>query len=231
MQRAIEWAAGAGDDTEADAGLVFEEFTEMQQIGANNITVNLPAGTAQDDLLVAAVATDGNQSTSLSAPAGWNVIVVAQRSSRVTLGVWWKIASASESSSYNFNWTNNEDAYGWIMRFTGHDPGNPIQSNGSNLATGSTPTAPAVTTTSDGCLILRIGGFDDDDITFGDAGMTGHTTITSNKSQESFISSTSGAAAYVPQATAGDSGTANFTLTASEEHVTATIAIAPDANP
>jgi hypothetical protein len=53
------------------------------------------------------------------------------------------------------------------------------------------PLCPAVTTTVDDALILRIGGFDDD------------------------------------QAASGDSGTANFTLIASEQARTVTIAPAP----
>ncbi len=227
MQRAIEWAAGAGDDTANATSLQFEEFTEAQQASnTTSITIAVPPGYAAGDLLIAAVATDGNQASSLSPPAGWNEIVVASGSSSTTLGVWWKLATASESSSYDFTWAGSEKAYGWIMRFTGHDPASPIHATATGEGSSNSPIAPAVTTTVDGCLILRIGGFDDDDITIGDAGMTGHTTITAGESNNG-TGSSSGAAAFVMQTTAGNTGTANFTLGGSEEYRTVTISIAP----
>jgi len=227
MQRALQWAAGAGDDTETD-GLQFEEFTETQVSSSfsTSITIAVPPNYAAGDLLIAAVATDGNRASSLSPPAGWSEIVVADGNSAATLGVWWKIATAFESSSYNFTWSSGEKSYGWIMRFTGHDPANPIHVTATGEGTDSSPITPAVTTTVDGCFILRLGGFDRDRITIGDAGMSGHTTITCNESSASSTAA-SGAAAYKMQTTSGDSGAANFTLTGSEQHRTVTTAIAP----
>lgn len=232
MQRAIEWAAGAGADTETViAGIVFEELTERQEgSGTTSITIDTPTGYASGDLLIAAVVTDGNRASSLSPPAGWTEILVASESNgRTTLGVWWKIAG-SEPSDHTFTWSGSEEAYGWIMRFTGHEPSNPIHATATAEGRTSSPTVPAVTTSVNDCLILRIGGFDDDDITVGDAGMSGHTTITANESNSGF-SSCSGAAAYDMLDTAGSSGTASFTLSGTEEWRTLTIAIEPDPSP
>ncbi len=86
----------------------------------------MPTGTTSGDLLVAAVATDGNTAASLAPPAGWNVVHVADQGGAVTFGVWWKLAGASEGGSYDFSWSGSEHAYGWVMRFTGHDPASPI---------------------------------------------------------------------------------------------------------
>lgn len=230
MQRAIEWGAGAGADTESEAtGPVYEEFTETQVTNTTSLSLSVPPSFSTGDLLIAAVATDGNRASSLSAPAGWNEILVNDGNSACTLGVWWKLAGASESSS-NFTWTTSEKAYGWMMRFTSHDPASPIHVSASDEGSSNSPTAPAVTTTLGSCLILRIGGFDDDDITNGDAGMTGHTTITAGESDSSSTAA-SGAAAYQLQSAAGSSGTASFSLTASEQHRTVTIAIAPNPSP
>jgi type II secretory pathway pseudopilin PulG len=135
----------------------------------------------EDDLLIAAVATDGDTSTTLSPPAdqGW-IGIVNDYSGQVTLGAWYKIAGASEPASHQFTWSgaNPQQAYGWIMHFTGHDPANPINAFSTYGETSSTPTSPAVTTTVNNCIILRLGAFDNDDITEGDTGLTGHTTIT-----------------------------------------------------
>lgn len=142
------------------------------------------------------------------------------------MDVLWKIAGASEPSSYDFSWVKVEEAYGWIMRFTGHDPAAPIHSSQSAGGASSSPVSPAVLTTIANTLILRIGGFDDDDITADVPGLAGHSAITMGKS-DSGTGTTSGGAGYILQHSTGDSGTSTFSLTASEEYRAVTIAIAP----
>jgi type II secretory pathway pseudopilin PulG len=133
------------------------------------------------DLLIAAVATDG--STSLTTPADWTLINRGSNGTAVTLGAWWKIAVASESSP-TFTWTGgNEQAYGWMMRFTGANPitGTPATAD----STSANPTSPAVTTAAGCSLILRLGAFDDDDITVDAPGLSGHAAITMDESAAS----------------------------------------------
>ncbi|MCA9175195.1 MAG: hypothetical protein KDB14_11990 [Planctomycetales bacterium] len=227
MQRAIQWALGDDLDNNApNTGIVFEEFTQAKtSVTVTSLMMDLPPGTAAGDLLVAALALDGGP-LPVNAPFGWNQLAVQTNNSRVTLGIWWKIADGSEIPLQTFSWWTNETAFGWMMRFTGHDPDNPISTFASSANASSSPTCPAVTTTSTDTMILRIGGFDDGDVTLGDAGMAGHTTIVMDESGSS-TGDCSGGAAYTMQGTAGDSGAANFTLTASEEYVTVTIAIEP----
>ncbi len=134
----------------------------------------------EGDLLIAAVATDG--STIISPPSGWTEINQGSFGGAVTLGAWWKLAEASESTSHEFTWSGDEQAYGWMMRFTGHDPDNPINDWAADGETSSTPTSPEVTTTVNNCIILRLGAFDNNDITENDTGLTGHTTITMDES-------------------------------------------------
>jgi len=136
-------------------------------------------GGIEGDLLIAAVATDG--STTISPPLGWTEITQGSYSSDVTLGAWWKIAETSESSGHTFTWSGGQQAYGWMMHFTGQDPANPINAWSANGQTSSTPTSPAVTTTADGCIILRLGAFDDGDISEDDPGLSDHAKITMDK--------------------------------------------------
>jgi prepilin-type N-terminal cleavage/methylation domain-containing protein len=211
--------------------VVFEEFTEaIVGSNANSITISTPPGVSAGDLLIAAVVADGNLSSQLIPPAGggWTEIDLSQQTGAVTLGIWWKLADNPESSSHQFSWGGvAEQAYGWIMRFTGHNPGSPI--NASAVAGGSSgaPECPAVTTTVTNSLILRMGGFDDDDITIDSPGLGSCTAITMDKSN-SGSGTCSGGAGYLKQSAAGSSGTVSFSLTASEQYRTATVAIAPD---
>jgi hypothetical protein len=75
-------------------------------------------------------------------------------------------------------------------------------------------------------MILRIGGFDDDDITVDNPGLPDCAPITMDESNSSW-GTVSGGAGYVCQEATGASGTSNFQLTASEQYITVTIAIAP----
>jgi hypothetical protein len=163
--------------------LRYLEFTEAKT-GSNVTSITIPTPTTNEgDLLIAAVATDGGTSSSLAPPGGegWTEIDIGDYSGEVTLGAWWKLADASESTSHQFTWSGGQHAYGWIMCFTGHDPSDPINDHSTSGESSSTPTSPAVTTTVSDCIILRLGAFDDDDITVDDPGLSGHTSITMDK--------------------------------------------------
>jgi hypothetical protein len=235
MKRAIEWAAGAGEggsgggDPPTGPTVSVAEQTDARA-GSNttSLTITKPPGTVEGDLLVAAVATDGNSASSIAAPPGWNLISVGEQSRSVTFGVWWKLAGATEPASYQFTWGGvAEEAFGWIMRFTGHDPTSPIATTAVGFGKSASATCANVITSFDNALILRLGGFDDDDITVGNPGLPGHTPIVMDKSNTGNFS-VSGGAGYLVQPTAGDSGTSDFALTNSEEYRTVTIAIRPE---
>jgi hypothetical protein len=173
------------------------------------------------------VVTDDNNAASLAAPAGWNLVHVADSSGNVTFGVWWKLAGASEGISYTFNWSEKyKKAYGWMMRFSGHDPVTPINTTANTSGSSAAPASPSVTTTTDNALILRLGGFEMNDITVGDPGLAGHTAINMNYSN-SGAKATSGGSGYVLQPAAGMSGSSSFALTNNNNYVTVTLAIAP----
>lgn len=210
---------------------IYQEFTEAKR-GSNgrNLTINTPPGTGEGDLLIAAVVTDARETISPPAGEDWAQINQGDGSNAVTLGVWWKLADASESSSHQFTWGSNEEAYGWIMRFTGHDPSTPINawaaSGGNNT---SSPPSPALTTTTVNTLIVRIGGFDDDDITIDSTGLSGYTTVTMDESSVG-MGTCSGGSGYVLQPVTGDSGASSFSLTSNEQYRTIIVAIAPIPN-
>jgi prepilin-type N-terminal cleavage/methylation domain-containing protein len=206
--------------------VLFEEFTEAKlSSDGRSITISTPGGTRQRDLLIAAVVTDRNEIIVPPGGEGWTQIA-HNSSGNVTLGVWWKLAGASESLTHRFTWGSNEECYAWMMRFTGHDPASPIHVSAVNGGTSGSPTSPSVTTTLANTMILRLGGFDDDDITVDDPGLPGHTAITMDGSGTGW-GTCSGGAGYARQAAIGASGISNFTLTASEQYRTVTLAIAP----
>jgi hypothetical protein len=190
------------------------------------LAVQKASGVVAGDLLIAALAIDGNVISTVNAPSGWTLVSRLQSGSAVGVGVWWKIAGSSEPGTYAFTWTGNERAYGWTMRFTGHNPTTPINTFATNVGTSATPTCAATTTSVANTMVVRIGGFDEDKITIDNPGLSAHTTVTMDRS-DSGGSSASGGAGYRKVAAVGSTGTSNFALTSSEQFVTFTIAIAP----
>lgn len=217
------WASGATYEGFAEAKLTNESQT--------TISIATPSSTSEGDLLVAAMAVDAD-TTALSPPSGEGWTQIAKRSHNETnlaFGVWWKIASASEPATHDFSKPASEHTYAWIMRFTGHDQANPIDDSSiyENDSRSDTPLSPAVTTSADDTLILRLGGFDDDDIFIDDPGLADHTAITMDETN-SGSATCSGGGGYVLQESAGSSGTSNFVLDRSEHGIMVTIAIAPE---
>ena len=210
-------------------GVAYMGFTEAKAASAvTSITIATPA-TNPGDLLIAAVATDNKTSTSLTPPAGkgWTLISLGAQGSNVTLGVWWKLAVASESATHRFTWSGSQQAYAWMMRFTGHDSAHPInayttQGSGNN----DNPQSSSVTPTVVNAMILRLGAFDDDDIALDTPGLAGHNVITMDKSTTG-NNTVSAGAGYILQAAAAASGTSTFSLTSNEQSQVVTVAIAP----
>ncbi len=144
----VDRRAGNASANACVTDVVVENFSEAQS-GANvtSLLINTPAGTVQDDLLIAAVTTDADQSASLAPPAGqgWTALDVSTEGGAVTLGAWWKLAGASEPASHTWTWGGSEEACGYIVRFTGHDTTAPIGASAVGGGSSANPTSPAIT--------------------------------------------------------------------------------------
>ncbi len=228
---AVLWLLLAGlglvlphDRVYAQSTISFETVATLTVGGANNITISKPTGTAQNDLLIAVVSTDG--SPTISPPGGWTEIDQGQcASSQCTLGVWRLAAGASEPSSYNFTWSGGQDAAGAILRYSNtHVESNVVDIFGSATGTDTAPTAPSVTTTVANTLVLRV--MSNDHLDLDPAAVPGGTTGRFAL-ETSGAGSVGGAGADAQQASIGATGTAAFTLDATEEWRAVTVAFKP----
>lgn len=202
---------------------------ETAKLGTDgdHIDLPVPADVGAGDLLIAAVVADGDNA--IAAPSGWTKLYESGYGNAVRFGVWWKLAGASEPGSHAFSWSGSEQAYAWMMRITGHDPDDPFAAKALRAGSGSSPSAPGVTTGVDSCLILRLGGFDDD-VTVGSTGLPGHTLIVMDESN-SKSATASGGAGWAVQALAGEVDAASFALTGVEQYHTMTLAVQPPSTP
>lgn len=97
----------------------------------------------------------------ITPPTGWTQLVAQSNSTVETLYVYWKIATASEPSSYAFSWGTNS-VVSWSYReITGQNGttastflDSTANSSSSNTSSAATQTTTTVTPTNDGCLLL-----------------------------------------------------------------------------
>lgn len=84
-------------------------------VPGTSLTITKPTSTAEDDVLIACIATDNG--AVVTAPSGW--ALVYQFSASVNLAVFWKRAGGAEGSDYTFTLSASDNAVGAISGYTG----------------------------------------------------------------------------------------------------------------
>src|SRR5262249_44270070 len=120
-----------------------------------------PGSVATGDLMIAAVTLRNNDPT-ITAPAGWTTIR-NPRTSRATLEkrLSSRTATAADTATttYSWSWAPPADASVAIMGYSGVDGSVPFDVTPSdNSGTGTTATAPSLTTTQDGDMLVAFYG-------------------------------------------------------------------------
>ncbi len=145
----------------------FRSATTATQSG-NSDSLSLPvsAGVQSNDLLIAQV-TVGRDTVgaTMTAPPGWQPIRVDNAGNSITQGLFYRVSSGSEPSSYTFSWTpttGHANAEGVMADYAGVDPSSPINaSSGAASSTSSTSiTAPGLTTTTFNATVVGFFGIE-----------------------------------------------------------------------
>lgn len=192
---------------------------------ASSLVLPAPSGTVEGDLLIATVAIHNDRVDSLTPPSGWTTLDVGLGEDKVTLGVWWKLATDAEPSDYTWNWSGDEEAIGVGLRISNQYEGNPITAFLAGNGKSSTPECPSVAASLENSLVLRVGGFHKEKFdTPGDTGLIGHTDL----HMDGVSDDVSLGIGYRVQLVTGDSGVANFVLNGDEEYRTMSLIIAPE---
>ncbi|MEE9268703.1 MAG: hypothetical protein V3V49_00420, partial [Candidatus Krumholzibacteria bacterium] len=206
----------------ASADVVFEQVETATTLAFTSLDITKPSGTVEDELLIAIVASEKNNA--IISPAGWTVIddgVDGDKGNARTTVVY-KVAGPSEPAVFTFTSSAAKKAVGAILRYSGNDPTTPIDVSAAVAGSSINPTAPSVTTTIDGALILRLFGAKKapDGTNPFPPGTVGRFAI-------EVAGKVGGGAADAAQASAGASGTAAFLLAASGGWRAVTVAIVP----
>ena len=187
----------------AQAGIALRSASSAANPTATSLIIPTPGGLAPGDVMVAGISVRGN--TTIAAPAGWTLVRLdATAEFIMRQAVYFKVA-ASEPANYTWTFNSNQAATGGIAAYSGVDTANPIDAHSglvSNFARFATITAPSVTTTANGDMLVGFFGMADNVTIAPPAGMTERWDVASNAG--AFFITSEGVDGLQP--TAGPSG-------------------------
>lgn len=125
-------------------------------VGPAGLTINVPAGTVEDDVMIASIA--ARPSTLIvSPPVGWTLIrqVDQPNANSSELNTYYRVATASEPTDYTWTFAGGfTGASGGIVSFSGVDTTpTPIDAELGQLTNGTSHTAPDIAGTDGGMLV------------------------------------------------------------------------------
>ena len=201
------------------------------------LTITKPTAVVAGDVMMASIAQYATSSAAASA-SGWTAIKSGSLSSTSRFGtVLYKIAGASEGSSYTFTLSPSvSGAVGDIVAFSGVDNTTPLDATGSGFATASSTAVggTAITTTTNNAAAILFGmAASTSSGTGGTWGgwASGLTELYDNQGTGTGNNATSVGAAWKSIATAGTTGAGSATLSASMRNGGYWIALRAAVNP
>src|SRR5437867_66693 len=211
--------------------------------GQSTLTIGKPVGVVNGDLLVAAISV---RSANPSTPSGWTLVWCGNSgsssggstcpvSSTVSLAVYWKVAGASEPSTYS-GWTTTQKAAGVITAYYNVNTSTPIDvQNGTGYTSSVTSlSTPSITTAvANTMLVASFGAADGTDPAFGTsvasmpAGMTDEWDKNGSVSSGSASGAAHGAMFDAIQDSIGATGQKTVTMSSSAVGVAHLLALKP----
>ena len=137
--------------------LAFHASSSAGNTSTASLTIPAPASAQPGDVELAGVDVRGNPM--IAAPSGWTLVRSDASGNIMRQSVYWHLVGASEPSSYTWSWGFQAGASGGIQAYGGVDPGNPVNASGGQTASSSaTVTAPTITTTVTGAMLVGFFG-------------------------------------------------------------------------
>jgi uncharacterized repeat protein (TIGR01451 family) len=122
--------------------------------GGRTLTVARPAGTQQDDVLVAAVYWDNSAPNTITPPSGFTLIRQDAGATTQAVSLYYHVASGTEPATYTWLATRSSGFTGIVAAYSNVDIANPIDAHGGQTGSGTSATAPSITTsTADDVLV------------------------------------------------------------------------------
>jgi len=100
------------------------------------ITLNVPAGVVNGQLLLAVLTIDGGSSATITPPAGWTLANRTNSSTLIAQGLYYRIAN-TEPASYSWT-TSNRNSSAVMAAYSGVDPNTPLIGVATRASTSTT---------------------------------------------------------------------------------------------
>lgn len=135
------------------AQIAFRAATSASGSSTTTLQVSTPPGTAAGDALLASVSVRGKPN--IRQPSGWTLVLKTQLSSTLTQAVYVRIAGGSEPATSTWTFSKAVAAAAGVLAYAGVDPAAPVDvAKGQTNAASTQITAPSITTTSDGDVLV-----------------------------------------------------------------------------
>jgi hypothetical protein len=114
--------------------------------GTTSLSVNKPTGVAQGDVMLATLTATGTGS--ITAPSGWTAITNATQGTALRQATYYKVAGASEGSSYSWGLGTSRSTSAGIVAYRGVNQTAPVDASATATATSGNAVGPSVTTSA-----------------------------------------------------------------------------------
>jgi acid phosphatase len=120
------------------------------------LTIGMPNGTTQGDVLVACLALNGGGVAANGVPIGWSTIATVTGVSNPRIFGYVRVAGASEPGSYTWTLSSAVKNGAGIARYVGVDPTQPLDGTPTTAAaaSGTSATLPGVTTSTPNTMLV-----------------------------------------------------------------------------
>ncbi len=194
---------------------------------SSTFALSAPTGIQVGDILIAEIAAIGGTSVTLTAPAGWTLIVRTNSTTAFLQAVYYKIAVAADlGATYTWTLSSSQKSTGGMVAYRGVNSYEPINAfSGQANASSTSVTAPSVTTTASNAMVVGFFGLATAQALFtSPAGMVERYDVSSNA-----LPGTASAASDVIQAAPGASGNKVATADKAAVNIGQLIALRPAA--
>jgi hypothetical protein len=125
--------------------------------GTTSLSLTMPTGTLQDDVLIAVV-TWRTSTTTITPPSGWTAVIngTGSVSGNIQQATYYRVATSGEAGPYSFTFSTTSKASGVVAAYTGVETSNPINiaSTNSVSTANATMSTNSVTTTSPNTMLV-----------------------------------------------------------------------------
>ncbi|MCA1846002.1 MAG: hypothetical protein LC792_22985, partial [Actinobacteria bacterium] len=195
-----------------------------------SITLNHPAGTVADDLMVAQIV-ENDSSPGFTAPGGWTLVSDRSITGVLRQLVYIKVAASSEPTAYTWSLSiaTTRRIAGGITSYSGVDRSTPIDAAGTSVnSTASTiVTAPSINTSIPGTQLVHLAAINAEGTLSAPTGMTERWEAASPKSTDTRDALAS--ASDTAQAATGATGARTAGATRSGASIGTLLALRPAA--